>query len=105
MDIEKLLQIMGKVGSKSWIVEHAIPAYLENGAGRMMRTEVALKDSQSMLDLGRELGVPLLMQSLKHSYYEWANHSGLKDRPWDEMLTLWEGVIGKSLVGYNSKQA
>ena len=30
MDIEKLLQIMGKVGSKSWIVEHAIPAYLEN---------------------------------------------------------------------------
>lgn len=97
MDIEKLLQIMGKVGSKSWIVENAIPAYLESGTGRMMRTEVALKDSQSMLDLGRELGVPLLMQSLKHSYYEWANHSGLKDRPWDEMLTLWEGVVGKSI--------
>jgi 3-hydroxyisobutyrate dehydrogenase-like beta-hydroxyacid dehydrogenase len=97
MDIKKLLQIMGKVGSKSWIVENAIPAYLENGTGRMMRTEVAVKDSQSMLELGRELGVPLLMQSLKHSYYEWAHHSGLKDRPWDEMLTLWEGVIGKAI--------
>jgi 3-hydroxyisobutyrate dehydrogenase-like beta-hydroxyacid dehydrogenase len=97
MDLRKLLDTMGKVGSKSWIVEHAIPAYLEQGEGRMMRTEVAVKDSQSMLDLGRELGVPLLMQSIKHSYYEWARHSGLEDRPWDEMLQLWEGVIGKPI--------
>jgi hypothetical protein len=63
----------------------------------MMRTEVAVKDSQAMLELGRELGVQLLMQSIKHSYYEWAHHSGLKDRPWDEMFKLWEGVIGKPI--------
>ena len=76
IDIKKLVEIMGKVGSRSFIVENVIPLYLEKGIGRTMRTEVALKDSQAMLDLGRELGVPLLMQSIKHSYYEWAKNSG-----------------------------
>jgi 3-hydroxyisobutyrate dehydrogenase-like beta-hydroxyacid dehydrogenase len=97
MDIRKLVGIMGKVGSRSFIIDNVIPLYLEKGIGRVMRTEVAVKDSQAMLELGRELGVPLLMQSLKHSYYEWASHSGLKDRPWDEMFKLWEGVIGKPI--------
>ena len=98
MDLRKLVDTMGKVGSRSWIIENVIPAYLETGGGKAMRTEVAAKDSQSMLDLGRELGVPLLMQGIKHSYYEWARHSGLKDQPWDEMLQLWEGVIGTSIT-------
>jgi 3-hydroxyisobutyrate dehydrogenase-like beta-hydroxyacid dehydrogenase len=97
MDLRKLLDTMGKVGSRSWVVEHATPAVLETGRGKARRTEVAAKDSQSMLDLGRELGVPLLMQGLKHSYYEWVRHSGLQDRPWDEMLSLWEGVIGTDI--------
>ena len=70
---------------------------LETGAGKMMRTEAAYKDSESMLQLGREFGVPLLIQSINHAYYEWAQSQGLKDRPGDEMLKLWEGVIGRPI--------
>ena len=97
VDLKTFVDLAGRVCSRSWITEEIIPQYLEKGVGRMMRTEVVVKDGQSMLELGRELGVPLLMQSIKHSYYEWANHSGLKDRSWDEMLQLWEGVIGKKI--------
>lgn len=97
MDMRKLHEIMSKTGPKSWVIDNVITQYLEKGTGKMMRTEVAVKDSESMLQLGRELGVPLLMQSLKHSYYEWAKNSGLKDRPWDEMLKLWEEVIGRPI--------
>jgi 3-hydroxyisobutyrate dehydrogenase-like beta-hydroxyacid dehydrogenase len=62
-----------------------------------MRTEIAAKDAESILQVGSELGVPLPLQSVTHLYYAWAKNSGFKDRPWDEIMKLWEGIAGRPL--------
>ncbi len=97
VDMRKMNDLMLKTGARSSVLENPIPHYLETGTGKMMGLEPALKDSESMLQLGREFGVPLPIQSIAHAYYEWARSCGL-DRPWDEVLPKsWEGVIGKPL--------
>ncbi len=97
VDIRKMHELFTKTGARSFIIDDVIPHYLETGTGKQMRTEAAIKDSESMLQLGRELGVPLLMQNINHAYYQWAQSCGLKDRPGDEILELWEGLIGRPI--------
>lgn len=97
LDLKKLLETLAKTGPRSTAVEQTIPKYLEAGKGRKMRTVAAVKDTESMLDLGRELGVPLLIHSITHAYYQSAEQRGFKDRPWDEILKLWEDFVGKPI--------
>ena len=96
-DMRNLYEVISQSAGRSGVLENVALQYLQNGKCRVMRTEVAVKDSESMLEAARELGVPVLIQSISHAYYEWAQHSGLKDRPWGEMLEMWEGVIGKPI--------
>lgn len=96
-DMRNLYEVLNQSSARSGILEGVVPQYLQSGTARVMRTEVAVKDSESMLEVARELGVPILIQSISHSYYEWAQNSGLRDRPWAELLKMWEGVIGKPI--------
>ncbi len=95
-NIRNLYEVMSQSVGRSGILD-VLLEYLESGTARTMRTVVAVKDSKAMLELAREYGVPVLMHTISHSYYEWAQHSGLKDRPWAEMVKLWEEVIGKTI--------
>ncbi|MFH1087462.1 MAG: hypothetical protein V1737_02595 [Chloroflexota bacterium] len=56
-----------------------------------------MKDSDAMLQLGREFGVPMPMQGINQAYYQLAAGRGFKDQPWDELLKLWEEFIGKPI--------
>ena len=64
-----------------------------------MSIEAGVKDSEAMLELGREFNVPVLMQSINHAYYQMAlQKGGAKESAWDgEMMKLFEGFIGKPL--------
>ncbi|MBI2858540.1 MAG: NAD(P)-dependent oxidoreductase [Chloroflexi bacterium] len=97
VNLQNLLETFAKTGPMNSTISDTLPRLLRTGKGKKMRTEAGVKDCESMLQVGRELGVPLLIHSMTHYYYEWAQTQGLKDRPWDEMLKLWEGVIGKPM--------
>lgn len=99
VDLKKLQEIFSKTSARSFAIEDVIPHYLQTGTGKTMSLEAAIKDAESMLQVGSELGVPLLIQSIKHAYYQMAlQKGGAKDRPWDgEMLKLWESLIGKPI--------
>jgi hypothetical protein len=77
-----------------------MPHYLETGKGKLMSLESVLKDSEAMLDLARELHVPVLIQNVNHSYFEMAlrREGGSKLLAWDgELMKLWEGFIGQPI--------
>ncbi|MBI2831737.1 MAG: NAD(P)-dependent oxidoreductase [Chloroflexi bacterium] len=97
VNMNRLYEVLTHATARSWAMEDYVTPYLQDGKGSSMRTEAALKDSASAMELAKELGVPALMLSLRHTYYEWAQNSGLKDRPAVEMLELWEGIIGKPI--------
>ena len=63
----------------------------------MMRTEVVVKNAESILEIGRELKVPMPIQGITHAYYQYSQASGLNDLPWDEMIKLWMNLIGKPI--------
>jgi 3-hydroxyisobutyrate dehydrogenase-like beta-hydroxyacid dehydrogenase len=97
LNIEKLHQVFANTGAKSWIVDTVSGRYLKEGKGFLMRTELAAKDAEAMIQVGAELGVPLPMQSVTQLYYEWAKNGGFKDRPWDEIMKMWEGLVGRPI--------
>ena len=98
VDAKLLLDYLGKIPSTSHFIENTIPHYMETGTGSMMLLEPCLKDAESILQLGREFSVPMLLQSITHDYYQMAQCFGAKDRPWDgEVLKLWESLIGRSI--------
>jgi 3-hydroxyisobutyrate dehydrogenase-like beta-hydroxyacid dehydrogenase len=97
LNIQKLHEVFANTGAKSWVIDSVAGRYLKSGKGFLMRTEVAAKDAEAMLEVGLELGVPLPLQSVTHLYYEWAKNGGLKDRPWDEIMEQWEGIAGRPI--------
>jgi 3-hydroxyisobutyrate dehydrogenase-like beta-hydroxyacid dehydrogenase len=98
VDARLLLDYLGKIPLVNHFIENTIPHYMETGTGSMMLLEPCLKDAESILQLGQEFAVPMLMQSITHDYYRWAQCFGSKDCPWDgEVLKLWESLIGRPI--------
>ena len=94
------MRALHKVGDHAQDLQaRDIVGQAQTGTGKTMSIEAGIKDSESMLEVARQFGVPVLMQSVNHAYYEMAlQRGGFKDRPWDgEMLKLWEGLIGKPI--------
>lgn len=96
-DLKGLCEVLDRGIAKSWISSSFLPQYLSSGTVRAMSTDITYKDSLSMLDAGREVGVPLWIQSCIHNFYEWAENSDLKDKPWPELIKFWENLIGKPI--------
>lgn len=98
VNVPAFLDEMTQTGAVNRFMEKTIPHYLKTGSGTSMRNEAALKDAESILQLGRELNVPLPLQSTTHFFYQWAASSGLNDRPWDEaMLKVCETLMNKPI--------
>lgn len=93
----KSLYEMSRLSVANSEVLDFVREYLDTGTAKVARTEVAHKDSESLLALAGELGVPVVAHSVSHGYYEWAMHAGLKDRPWAEMLGFWDKAVGKPI--------
>jgi 3-hydroxyisobutyrate dehydrogenase-like beta-hydroxyacid dehydrogenase len=96
-NMRNLYEVLSQNAGRSYVLEGPVLKFLQSGTAPLMRTEAAVKDSESMLKVAAELGVPVLVQSLCHAWYELAMGSGMKDRPHIEILKLWEGVIGKPI--------
>lgn len=99
IDLKKLEEIFRNTSAKSGAMNNNMPQYLKTGTGRMMSVAAALKDSEAMLEMARELNVPVLMQSVNHTYYQMSLMNGTsKELPWDsEMMKLFESYIGKPI--------
>ncbi len=59
-----------------------------------MSTDLAYKDSEAILQLGRETGVPMWMHSAKLAYFEAARIAGYGDKSWIETMKMWEDMLG-----------
>lgn len=99
VNLKKLEEIFRNSPARSASMNETIPYYLEHGKGRMMNIGAAMKDCEAILDVARELQVPVLMQSVKHAYYAMAlQKSVANDAPGDgEVIKLFESLIGKPL--------
>jgi 3-hydroxyisobutyrate dehydrogenase-like beta-hydroxyacid dehydrogenase len=99
VDLKKLDEIFRHTKASSSAMNDAIPYYLKNGKGRLMNIGSAIKDSEAMLEVAREVDVPVLIQSVNHAYYEMAmQRSGSRDGAGDgELMKLFESFIGKPL--------
>lgn len=64
-----------------------------------MKLELAYKDSELALELGRVLGVPLYVTSVAHAVYEHARAKGIVGKDYASVIMLWEEIIGKEIVG------
>ncbi|MBI3918744.1 MAG: NAD(P)-dependent oxidoreductase [Betaproteobacteria bacterium] len=63
-----------------------------------MATANAHKDSALVLDVARELGVPLFAIPAAHTAYEIAMHEGLDRKDYSAISKLWERWLGISLA-------
>ncbi|MCO5063523.1 MAG: NAD(P)-dependent oxidoreductase [Rhizobiaceae bacterium] len=99
IDLRKLEEIFRNTSAYSGALNNNMPHYLETGKGKMMSIESAIKDSEAILEVARELNIPLLMQSVNHAYYEMAlQKGGSRESAWDgELMKLWEGFIGQDM--------
>ena len=95
IDLKKLEELFRNTSAKSGAMNSNMPQYLKTGTGRMMSVAAALKDSEAMLDIARELNVPVLMQNVNHTYFQMSLLNGAsKEHPWDaEMMKLFESYI------------
>lgn len=59
-----------------------------------MPTANARKDSVLILELARELGVPMFTMQASHTVYEIAGHEGLDRLDYASISKLWEGWLG-----------
>jgi 3-hydroxyisobutyrate dehydrogenase-like beta-hydroxyacid dehydrogenase len=64
-----------------------------------MSTANARKDSALILDVARQLGVPLFAIPAAHTVYEVASREGLDRRDYAAISKLWEQWLGVSLAG------
>ncbi|OGA38482.1 MAG: hypothetical protein A3G24_13270 [Betaproteobacteria bacterium RIFCSPLOWO2_12_FULL_62_13] len=59
-----------------------------------MSTANARKDSALILDMARELGVPVFAISAAHTAYEIAMREGLERNDYSAVSKLWERWVG-----------
>ena len=54
--------------------------YIEGRKSGIMSTDLAYKDSDAILQLGKEVGVPMLMHAAKLAFFESAKNAGDGDQ-------------------------
>ena len=99
VDLKKLEEIFRNTSAASCAMNDVAPHFLKNGKGKLMNIGAAIKDADAMLEIARQVDVPVLMQNINHAYYEMAiQKSGSKDGSGDgELMKLFEGFIRKPL--------
>jgi 3-hydroxyisobutyrate dehydrogenase-like beta-hydroxyacid dehydrogenase len=99
IDIRKLEEVFRHTSASSGAMNNNMPHYLQTGKGKLMSLESVLKDSEAMLEVARDMNVPVMMQNVNHAYYEMALHRGdARHMPWDgELMKLWESFIGQPI--------
>jgi 2-hydroxymethylglutarate dehydrogenase len=58
-----------------------------------MSVDMVCKDSELMLELARELKVPLFVNAIKHNVYRLAQASGLGQKDYSSVIQLWEKLL------------
>jgi 3-hydroxyisobutyrate dehydrogenase-like beta-hydroxyacid dehydrogenase len=64
-----------------------------------MKVDLAYKDSELALDLGRETQTPLFVTSAAHTVYELARTKGLGEFDYAAIVRLWEEWMGINMSG------
>lgn len=95
VNLQKLMEIFRNTSASSCATNDVLPHYLSNGAGKLMNIGSAIKDADAMLELARDVDVPVLLQNVNHAYYEMAiQRTGSKTGAGDgELAKLFEGFI------------
>ncbi|MEI6113944.1 MAG: NAD(P)-dependent oxidoreductase [Burkholderiales bacterium] len=93
-DPKLLYQAISISSGQSWTFNIGMRDYIEGRRSGIMSTDLAYKDSDAILQLGRETGVPMLMHSAKLAFFEAARNAGYGDQSWIETMKIWEDMVG-----------
>jgi len=99
VSLAKLEEIFRNTTACSAPLNDVAAYYLKHGKGKLMNIGSAIKDSEAILEIARQVEVPMLMQNVNHAYYQMAmQRTGSKDGSGDgELMKLFEGFIHMDL--------
>lgn len=99
IDLKKAIDIFEHTNARGVAMNVTIPYYLEHGAGMSMNIEAGIKDSEAMIEVARDVDVPVLMQEINLDYYRQAMEKfGAPSAPWDaELIKLFESLTDSRL--------
>ncbi|MEI8403158.1 MAG: NAD(P)-dependent oxidoreductase [Alcaligenaceae bacterium] len=93
-DPKLLYQAISISSGQSWTFNVGMRDYIEGRKSGIMSTDLAYKDSDAILQLGKEVGVPMLMHAAKLAFFESARNAGYGDQSWIETMKMWEDMVG-----------
>ena len=93
-DPKLLYQAISISSGQSWTFNIGMRDYIEGRRSGIMSTDLAYKDSDAILQLGRETGVPMLMHAAKLAFFEAARNAGYGDQSWIETMKIWADMVG-----------
>lgn len=95
---DSLFEVIKVSSGDSWVLRDRVGTrILKRDFNGGMKLELAYKDSELALELGRALGVPLYVTSVAHSVYEHAKAKGIGEKDFSSVIMLWEEIIGKEV--------
>lgn len=92
-DPKLLYKAISLSSGQSYTFNAIMRDYIEGRKSGIMSTDLAYKDSEAILQLGREVGVPMWMHSAKLAFFEAARIAGYGDNPWVETMKIWEDML------------
>ncbi|MBI3967399.1 MAG: NAD(P)-dependent oxidoreductase [Chloroflexi bacterium] len=93
-DPRLLLEVIQKSSGGSWAVGEYLPKVLKRAFTPGMKTNLAYKDSELLLEVAREAGAPLYVLSAVHAAYEWGKAVGYGEDDYSRMIEIYEQVLG-----------
>ena len=94
LDPEVMYNVLNRSGGKSAVITLTLPRIMDRNFTPGFHLTHALKDSEQMMELGRETGVPLLYTGMTTAMYHWAIAAGRGHEDHGALVRVWEDLMG-----------